>query len=365
MLACQWGPLRILRNEAGHFRDATADLGFSRHRGAWNGVTTGDFDGDGRLDIMASNWGRNTPHPATPGPPLRVYYRDFDGDGSVEVLEAFGDPETGRIVPQQDFETVSRALPFLRASITTFRAYAEAALPAMLGPAADGIAEATIDTLDSMVFLNRGGTFQAAALPVEAQFAPAFGLSVGDYNGDGHEDVFLAPNFFGVTGETSRYDGGFGLWLEGDGHGGFTAVPAVKAVSGFPANSGDAPWPISTAMDAWTWQWARTTGRPSCTGTGAVDPDFRWNCSVRRRTALESEPCSAWISAPTKGPSAKSMPAPGTGAAGRLHPGPGGPTAPSPSRSAGRGGVQTGSRSRRAPDRSASSIRISARSAMS
>ena len=26
----------------------------------WNGVTTGDLDGDGRMDIVASNWGRNS-----------------------------------------------------------------------------------------------------------------------------------------------------------------------------------------------------------------------------------------------------------------------------------------------------------------
>lgn len=28
--------------------------------GGWTGVTTGDFDGDGRLDLVASNWGQNT-----------------------------------------------------------------------------------------------------------------------------------------------------------------------------------------------------------------------------------------------------------------------------------------------------------------
>jgi hypothetical protein len=47
---------------------------------------------------------------------------------------------------------------------------------------------------------------------------------VGDADGDGHEDLFLSQNFFGVELDTSRYDAGLGLWLRGDGQGGFTAT---------------------------------------------------------------------------------------------------------------------------------------------
>jgi hypothetical protein len=224
ILACHWGPIRIFRNEPGRLREVTRDWGFDRYRGAWNGVTTGDFDGDGRLDLVASNLGRNTPYPPGPAPLVRTYYADFDGDGTVEPLEAFLDPDSGSIVPRQDFETVSRALPFVRARFSTFRAYAMADVSTLLGDMTNDLAEVAIDTLDSMVFLHRGDRFQPAPLPIEAQFAPAFGISVSDFNGDGREDLFLAQNFFGVTGEASRYDAGHGLLLEGDGQGGFTAI---------------------------------------------------------------------------------------------------------------------------------------------
>jgi hypothetical protein len=49
--------------------------------------------------------------------------------------------------------------------------------------------------LETTVFLNRGGRFEAVVLPGEAQFAPSFGVSVGDMDGDGHEDLFLSQNF--------------------------------------------------------------------------------------------------------------------------------------------------------------------------
>jgi hypothetical protein len=79
--------------------------------------------------------------------------------------------------------------------------------------------------LESTVFLNRNDHFDARPLPIEAQFAPAFGLCAADADGDGHIDLFLAQNFFALQPETSRHDGGRGLWLLGDGQGGFTSLP--------------------------------------------------------------------------------------------------------------------------------------------
>jgi len=66
-------------------------------------------------------------------------------------------------------------------------------------------------------------------LPREAQFAPAFGIAVGDFDNDGNEDVFLAQNFFATLHNTSRYDAGRGLWLKGDGAGNFTPVSGQES----------------------------------------------------------------------------------------------------------------------------------------
>src|SRR4030095_6447222 len=86
-----------------------------------------------------------------------------------------------------------------------------------------------VNTLESMVFLNRGDHFEARALPPQAQLAPAYAVCVGDYDGDGKEDVFLSQNFFAVNAESSRCDGGRGLWLRGDGRGNLSAVSGQES----------------------------------------------------------------------------------------------------------------------------------------
>jgi hypothetical protein len=83
--------------------------------------------------------------------------------------------------------------------------------------------------LETTLFVNQGDRFEAHLLPPEAQFAPSFGLSVGDCDGDGNEDLFLSQNFFSVNEETSRYDAGRGLWLRGDGRGGFRTLSGQES----------------------------------------------------------------------------------------------------------------------------------------
>ena len=240
VLATEWAPPRLFRNTAGRLEPwdppvRANGLRFSPARlgdltGWWNGVAAGDFDGDGRPDLVLTGWGRNTRFQRYLARPLRLYYGDFDEDGVLELLETCFVPELGRYAPWRDYETVTRALPFVAALAPTYRAYGEAGIEDLLGPHRDAAHVLEAAVLDSLVLLNRGEHFEVRPLPPEAQFAPAFGVCVADFDGDGREDLFLAQNFFGVEPETARYDAGRGLLLRGDGTGGF--VPLRGAESG-------------------------------------------------------------------------------------------------------------------------------------
>ncbi|HYG36245.1 MAG TPA: VCBS repeat-containing protein, partial [Clostridia bacterium] len=229
VLACEWGPVRVFHNGRGVLREVTKELGLAELTGWWNGVCAGDLDGDGRLDLIASNWGRNTKYQASKKRPAKMYYGDFDQDGTLDTVECRIDEASGREVPERDLESISAGLGFVRGRFPTHAQYARASVSDILGDNIKSARKLEANTLDSMVFLNRTNRFEAVALPREAQFATSFAVCVGDYNGDGLEDVFLSQNFFATDKKTPRCDAGRGLWLQGNGKGGLEAVPGQNS----------------------------------------------------------------------------------------------------------------------------------------
>ncbi|MEO8428273.1 MAG: VCBS repeat-containing protein, partial [Verrucomicrobiota bacterium] len=227
ILACEWGPIRVFQNAKGKLHEITADLGLANYTGWWNGVTTGDLDGDGRFDIIAANWGLNSPYHATPERPIRFYYGDFVGRNAIDIIETEFDPIRKAIVPRRRLDVVATALPAVRERFPTHKAFSEATIAEVLGP--QQVRGVAANTLASMVFLNRGNRFEPVELDREAQLAPAFAVNVADFDGDGHEDVFLSQNFFALQPETPRLDAGRGLWLRNDGSGKLIAVPGQNS----------------------------------------------------------------------------------------------------------------------------------------
>jgi len=222
VLAIEWNEIRVFINNHGRFT-ASVFPGLSGVTSRWNGIATGDLDNDGRLDIVATSWGRNTDYSAGPDDPLYLYWGFFSGSGRPEFLLARRDPRLKGIAPVESFDRLVAAFPALPRRIPGFTAYADATIDRVIGSRhAEAVLTAT--TLDNMAFLNRGDHFEARVLPPDAQFAPAFYAGVADFDGDGNEDVFLSQNFFATAVPTPRFDAGRSLLLRGDGAGGLQPV---------------------------------------------------------------------------------------------------------------------------------------------
>jgi hypothetical protein len=229
VLAREWGPVTVLENSNGTFTDATDRFGLSDYTGWWNGVATGDFNEDGRLDIVATNWGLNTKYHASEEHPLTLYYDDFDKNGTLDIVEAHWDEKSNRFVPFRALAPMLKAIPMIRSNAPNNQRYAQKTLDAIIGEPFNQSSKVTAGTLSQMLFLSNGSVYDGVALSDEAQFSPAFSATVADMDGDGHEDLFLSQNFFAYQIETSRSDAGRGLWLRGDGSGALTPVPGQES----------------------------------------------------------------------------------------------------------------------------------------
>lgn len=229
ILACEWGPIRVFSHRKDGWHEVTDALGLAPFKGWWNGVTTTDVDGDGRMDIVASNWGLNSSYSETPQPPVQLYYGDFTGDGSTSILETEMDPVTHALLPRRDLIILGAVWPQLRSVYTSHEAFSTASVTTFPGFQSAETNRVSASYFHSTVFLNRGDRFISKPLPDEAQWAPAFGITAGDLDGDGIEDLFLSQNFFDTAPDIPRLDAGRGLWLRGDGKGGFTPMSGTES----------------------------------------------------------------------------------------------------------------------------------------
>jgi enediyne biosynthesis protein E4 len=189
-------------------------------------VAAGDFDGDGRMDLVLGNWGANF---STAGSMPGLAFGDFAGRGGVEVIETEIVPDMNAAAPAFGRGRYEAVLPWVRTRFPSYAGWGEASVEKIL--AGRPFTRFAANRLESGILLNRGDHFEWRPLPAPAQWSPVFGIAVADFDGDGREDVALVQNFFGTRPGVPRQDAGRGLLLLGSGDGEFT----VAEDSGFDA----------------------------------------------------------------------------------------------------------------------------------
>ncbi len=229
LLAHEWGPIKVFLNREGRLEESR-DTGIDHLTGWWNSITPGDVDRDGDMDYAVMNAGLNTKYHASADQPALLYYGDFEGDGRMHLVEAEFENET--LFPMRGRSCSSHAMPHLKDKFPSYQGFALASLSEVFPQSAlDSSHRFAATTLESGVLLNDGvGRFTFQPLPRIAQIAPAYGVSLTDFDGDGELDLYMLQNFFGPQLETGRMNGGVSQLLLGQGDGRF--VPVSPSQSG-------------------------------------------------------------------------------------------------------------------------------------
>jgi len=252
VLALEWGGVRVWRNNAGRdFEDRSEALGFATAgTGWWTSLAAGDFNGDGRIDIVAGNVGLNTPYEASIEQPALLFHGQFEAGRPPQIIEARHDGD--RLVPWRGRRQFGSAIRSVLKRYPTNDDFARATIRELVGE--DRLAAArrfAATELRSGVFLSRpGGGHRFEPLPRLAQIAPVQGMVAGDFDGDGVLDLYALQNSYAPIPSVGRFAGGVSQLLRGDpaaSHGsGFVVV--APAESGLVAR-GDARALVATDLD--------------------------------------------------------------------------------------------------------------------
>lgn len=235
----KWLPVQFYKNENGRLRDVTDEVVDNPKKGWWYSLAVGDFTNNGSPDIIAGNLGLNDSFVTSEEKKFGVFANDFNDDMTTDLV--YSVEENGIHYPFFGRAKFDRAMRFIEQQYPTFESFADATVDEIFSSdKLEGGLHYQADTFASMVFENRGnGTFSTSELPEWAQIAPIKGMVVHDVDADGSLDLILAGNIYETHPDVARSDAGNGLWLKGNGNGGFDPVHASQSGLFTPGNVKD------------------------------------------------------------------------------------------------------------------------------
>jgi hypothetical protein len=225
----EWMPVKVFINHDKVLKDESNKYIKFTSNGWWNKIYAGDFDGDGDDDIIIGNIGLNTQFHSNEKEPLQLYYKDFDGNGSIDPIFCYY--INGVSYPANSRDDLADQLPMVKKKFLEYHEYANATISDVFTPEQLKDAKVLNVTEQSTLYLQNDGEkgFNKKPLPVEAQYAPVYAITSLDANKDGKKDLLLAGNNSWTRIKYGRYYANHGILLIGDGKGNFSYVPQIQS----------------------------------------------------------------------------------------------------------------------------------------
>lgn len=194
-----WMPVTILLNEDGKFTKRE----IAGSNGWWRSLALADLNGDGRLDLIAGNFGTNTDiHPSLESPLiLRI------GEQQRKVFMTYGN---GHAVPSAN--ELVKQIPEFKKDFSTYEDYARLDANHIFSDTKFETKKVT--TFETAVYFNSGrAEFEKQTIPRAAQISSTNVILVDDVNGDGRKDLILAGNERHLNTRLGKKEASLGILL--------------------------------------------------------------------------------------------------------------------------------------------------------
>lgn len=197
----EWMSPRFFKNSHGTFTETySLDL-----NGLWQAIEPFDIDQDGDDDYLLGNWGQNSKFVASTKNPLKMYFSDFDDNGSTETIIVLN--KNGKEYPIHDLDDLASQMVSLRKKFNSYTSFAGKSIDEVLEEEAIASAKTlSVTEIRSGYLKNDNGTFVFVPFSFELQVSPIMAFLSYDFDNDGHMEVLAGGNYFGVKPYHGRFD---------------------------------------------------------------------------------------------------------------------------------------------------------------
>jgi len=209
----EWLQPTFFKNENGTLKKiAKMD---SPVKGLWQGIHPYDIDNDGDTDYLLGNWGTNSKFQASHKSPMKMYYHDFDKNGTTETIIAT--EKNGAYYPLANLDELSGQLVHLRKKYNSYQAFAGQSIEQIFDTAILNEAKVfTVNELRSGYLKNDQGKFSFVPFSTKLQVSPITTFLSYDFDNDGTQEVLAAGNYFGVQPFHGRFDSFAGALIKNE-----------------------------------------------------------------------------------------------------------------------------------------------------